>query len=188
MPRPRLALAMRWIAVTLALLVLAIVPAVAQEPSADERVALQQRIDDYGAATIAMDAEGIMSALPPLVLQAIADSQGATIEQTIAATKEGLLATMEAVDIESFDLDLDSAEFATTADGLRYALIPTEVTMDFGQAGGRVRGTSTTLALFENGTWFLARVGAEQIPLLRQVYPSLAAVEFKPETMERVAE
>jgi hypothetical protein len=50
-----------------------------------------------------------------------------------------------------------------------------------------VRVTSETLALLENGTWYLMAVDdPSQIEVLRQAYPAFADVEFTAATSEDI--
>jgi hypothetical protein len=55
------------------------------------------------------------------------------------------------------------------------------------EATGRMRAKSETLALLDEGQWYLVRVNdLQQVAILRQVYPEFAAVEFSGGTMEAV--
>jgi hypothetical protein len=61
--------------------------------------------------------------------------------------------------------------------------------MDLGEAGGKIKATSSTLGLLDEETWYLVRVeDAQQVEILKEVYPAFADVEFPTGSMEPVAE
>ena len=58
-----------------------------------------------------------------------------------------------------------------------------------GEAGGKYRSTTKTLGLHEGDVWYLVRIDdAQQVAILKEVYPAFADVEFPTGTMEQVTE
>ena len=164
-------------------------PAYAQELTDAQRQGLAARIESFDAAMLASDMKTVMGVIPPKVLEKIATTYKVTTEQLIAAAQEQIDVAMAEVKIESFSMDLDTAEIAHLSDGTIYALIPTETVIDMGDAGGKFRSSTKTLGLADEGTWYLVRIDdAEQVAILKDVYPAFADVEFPTGTMAQVTE
>jgi hypothetical protein len=179
----------------LALILAFAVPAAAQTFSPRDAVdssdyfALVARVDSFKAAMDAKDMGTIMGVVPPLMLEAIAGQYGVTTEQLVAATQEQFDAAMQSVKLVSFGMDLETSEMYRLADDTLYAMIPTETVMDLGDAGGKVRVTSSTLGLLDGDIWYLIRVeDAQQVAILKQVYPAFADVTFPAGSMEQITE
>jgi hypothetical protein len=130
-----------------------------------------------------------MGVVPPKVLEKIAAKYNVTAEQLVQATQQQFDETMKTVEIVSFGMEIDSAEIIALADGTPYALIPTETVMDLGDNGGKIRAKSSTLGLLDGTTWYLVRVeDAQQVAVLKEVYPAFADVVFPTGSMEPVTE
>ena len=84
--------------------------------------------------------------------------------------------------------DMARAEHGQVADGTPYLLIPTETVMTTG-GEGKTLMRSATLALLDDGAWYLVRGSdAQQVASLREAYPEYEAVAFPDATMELVKE
>jgi len=172
-----------------ALLLALAVPAFAQEVSAEQKQALTDRVESFDAATKANDMVTVMGAVRPKLLAKIAEKFGATTDQLLEAMQQQMAETLKIVTVESFGMDLDSAEFVTLEDGTIYAPIPTETVIDMGEAGGKIRVSNTTLGLLDEGTWYLIRVDdPQQSAMVKELCPALADVEFPAGTTETVTE
>lgn len=178
------------LAATLAILLAFAAPALGQEVSEAQKQALGDRIASFDTAMRANDVAGIMSVVPPPVLEKIAATYGASVEQVIEATQQQMDQIMADVTFESFSMDLAAAEYTTLPDGTIYALVPTETVIDLGKEyGGKMRAKSSTLALLDGETWYLIRVDdAQQVQMLKEVYPALVGIEFPQGTTEAVTE
>lgn len=162
-------------------------PLAAREATDAEKQQLTETVSAFDAATIANDIETVVKTIPPKVLAAMASQFGMDVAQLEAAVIEQSKIALAAVTLVSFKMDLDAASFAEGSDGEPYALIPTETVMEVN--GGKVRAASDTLAILDEGTWYLVRIDdPAQVQILKQVYPGLAEAEFKPGTMEAVTE
>ncbi|WP_055046214.1 hypothetical protein [Devosia sp. A16] len=164
-------------------------PALAAEFTAEQLEGLAARIESFDAAMQASDMSEVMDVVPPKVLDQIAAKFNVTTEQLIEATQQQMDQVLKDVNIVSFGMDLEAAEFLETADGTPYALIPTETVIDMGEAGGKQKASSSTLGLLDEDTWYLVRVeDAQQVAILKEVYPAFADVEFPTGSMEPVTE
>lgn len=164
-------------------------PAFAAEFTDEQLEGLAARIESFDAAMKASDMSEVMDVVPPKVLDKIAANFNVTTEQLIEATQQQMDQVMKDVEIVSFGMDLEAAEFLETADGTPYALIPTETVMDMGEAGGKIKASSSTLGLFDEETWYLVRVeDAQQVAILKEVYPAFVDVVFPTGSMEPVTE
>jgi hypothetical protein len=94
---------------------------------------------------------------------------------------------MKTVKMLSFGMDMQKAIVATTPNGARdYMLIPTETLMQIPD-GQKLHARSSTVALKDDGQWYVVRIdNAQQIVMLRQVYPEFAGVDFPSGSMAAV--
>ena len=154
-----------------------------------EYFALVARIDSFNAAMKTNDMATIMGVIPPKVLDQIAAQFNVTIDQLVEAGQQQLDAAMQSVKLISFSMDVENGEFYRLADDTLYGLLPTETVMDLGEAGGKIRAKASTLALLDGETWYLVRVeDAQQVGILKTVYPAFADVTFPVGSMEPVTE
>jgi len=153
-------------------------PALARGITDAEAAALATRVAAFDAAMRASDYPAIIGIIPPPVLQRIADDAKvplADLEAALAGQMEQILATVTLV---SFDMDLEAAEHRELADGEPYLLIPTETVME-ADGIGRLKVSSFTLGMLDQGAWYLVRTGdAAMVGILRQVYPQFTGVAF----------
>ena len=157
--------------------------------SSGQYFALVNRVDSFDAAMKTNDMAAIMGVIPPKVLDKIASSFGVSNAELIAAAQQQLDEALKTVTFVSFSMDLKNATTFRTADDTPYALIPTETVMDLGEAGGKIRATSSTLGLLDGETWYLVRVeDAQQVAILKEVYPAFANVTFPAGSVEPVTE
>jgi hypothetical protein len=170
----------------LVLAALALAPVMAREVTEDEQAALEETIASFDEATRAMDMETVLGHLPPTMLAAMAKQFGLEVEALTAAMVEQSTEAMKSVTLVEFGMDMDAAKYEEDAAGEPYVLIPTTTVVDAG--AGKMRAVSDTLAILEEGEWYLLRVDPSQVDLLKQAYPNLADVTFDPGTMEAVTE
>lgn len=171
---------------TLAVFAALALPALAAELTPDEQAGLEARIANFDAAMRGSDMAGILGVIPPAVLTQIATNYGVSSEDLVTSAQQQIDEALKSIAIESFGMDMATAEVVDLADGTTYVMIPTETVMDLGEAG-KMRSSSKTLALLDGGTWYLMAVDdPEQIAVLRQVYPAFVDVEFTAATMEVV--
>ena len=169
-----------------ALLVLSLLlPVAAREVTDEEKAALGEAIAGFDAAMRANDMVRIMGTIPPKMLDAMATQFSLTVEDLRAAMAQQMHEAMQNVLLVSFGMDFAGTTYAELSDGTPYAQIPTETVMEI-PGSGKIRAVSETLGLIEEGTWYLLRVDPSQLPLLVQVYPGFADVQFSPGTMEAV--
>jgi len=140
-----------------------------------EKAALAATVSSFDAAMREGNHARAAQTVPPKVLAAIARRAKMTPEAVVAAMVKSMH-TLQG-NIESFGIDLGTAIHKELAGGTPYLLIPTQTTMAV--AGTRVQVRSHTLALLDEGRWYLLRVNnAPQVQILREVYPEFAGVEF----------
>ncbi|MDO8361048.1 MAG: hypothetical protein Q7T08_13590 [Devosia sp.] len=157
----------------------------ARELTEAEHAGLAATVDSFNAAMRSSDVERVIATVPPRVMQAMADKFGMPLDQMRAVAIEQTRQTMAGAAIVSFGMDLPNAAYAETPDGTPYALIPTETVMQFG--ADKMRAAADTLALIDEGAWYLLRVSDDaQVEFLKQVYPAFAEVELPRGTLEPV--
>ena len=152
--------------------------AVAQELTPEQISALHTRISDFNRAMHSSDYNTIASVTPPKMIAFIAGQAGMDQKTLRDGMISQIKAAMEKVTLESYSMDLAAAEYKSLSDNSIFALIPTETIMDIAEMG-RIQQRSDTLALLDEGQWYLVRIAdTAQASILRQVYPQFADVEF----------
>jgi hypothetical protein len=178
----------RTFSASLAVLLLALAPAAAREFTDAEKADLATAVVDFNTAMTNQDWATVMGIVPPKILEKFATEAGITQEQLLeqmAALMEQSLAT---VTIDSFGMDLENVTYGETGDGTPYALIPTETVIGLGEQG-KVKASSQTLGMFEEGEWYLVRTeDAATLAALKEIYPSYADLEVEPGTTEMITE
>jgi hypothetical protein len=156
-------------------LVLVASAAWARPLTAREKAALAATVTSFDAATRDGNYARAVQTLPPKVLAAIARRAKMTPEAVVAAMIKSMQSAQGS--IESFGMDVGSTIRRELASGTPYLLIPTQTTMAV--AGKRVRIGSHTLALLDEGKWYLLQVNhGPRVQILREVYPEFAGVVF----------
>lgn len=157
----------------------------AQDLTAEDRAAIAGVAAELEADVRAGDFAGTLDVIPPAMLTATLERFGVTedeLRQTLDAQMKDVL---ETVTFQTFSIAVDDAVPAKTPGvGRRYALIPTETVVTVEGAGG-MRSHNQTLAVEEQGKWYLIRIDDQgTIDMLRAVYPDFATIEFQPGTTE----
>lgn len=161
--------------ILLALLLVLAVPAAARDLTAPEKAALAETVASFNAAMEIMDMERVVATIPPRVFDRLAEAYGMEVEALRAQIVAESAETMAQIDDFVFDMDLDAAEYHATPDGTPYVLIPTET--EFAIDSQRLRADGPTLAILDEGMWYLLRVSEQaQVNILRAVYPAFAEV------------
>ncbi len=143
-----------------------------------DKAQIAARVAFLDAAIAGSDFSALTEVIPPRILDHIAGRFGATVEELKAAMVEQMAAAMETASIEESTMDLAQSLYLETADGTPYALIPTRTVVAV-KDQGKFEALSQTLAIQDDGAWYLVRVDeASQINILREVYPSFAGTEF----------
>ena len=163
-------------------LALAAGPVLAQAIDPGDQARLQAQVDALGATIRGGDLAGAIDVVPPRLLDAVSARFGVPREQLPSAMREAIASGLEGVTITGYGMDLAAAEaHVAPGDGRTWLLIPTWTEMAI-EGAGRFRTESLTLALEDDGEWYLVRIeDAPQIALLREVYPEFAEVNFPPE-------
>lgn len=161
--------------------------AVEEGLSSADRAKVEARVAELNRLASAGDMFGAFDVVPPRIIRTLSERAGVSEGEFRAAMRELVNTQMQGVNLVSFKVDLAAASTARTPNGARtYLLIPTSTVVQVG--GGRVRVNTSTLALEDEGEWYLIRVDdANQVALIRELWPEFAPVEFPTGTMEPVS-
>ncbi len=175
------------LALTLAL-VLAL-PVQARPLSEDEAATLSTSVDAYLTAIGSRNAEKIVAALPPRIINAFAGATGLEANVLVKTLTEQTAAVMKGTqfsDLASGKSNL-SAEEGALADGstVTWVLIPTRFTAT---ADGKATvNEQPLLAVSEDGAWYFLRIdGPERQALAAAAYPFLKDVPMPQATVRAV--
>ena len=143
------------------------------------------RIDQFERTVSSGDFASVMEFVPPVMFQKAAQDAGMTESQLLQVMRQLVRTQASNVTVLDYELDLAAASPALTPDGLMtYLIIPTTTLMEI-EDGRRARTRNHTLALKEEGEWYLIRVNdAAQVDRVRELWPSFAAVDFPAGTIE----
>jgi hypothetical protein len=169
------------LAAVLALVFVLVASAAWGRPLTDqEKAALTATVESFDAAIREGNYTRMIQTMPPKVIAAIARRAGASPDQAVAELIREMQQTLQRGDvkIEWYGFDLGRVEHKELSSGAPYVLIQTEAIFAV-RGGPRVREKSLTLALLDEGQWYLLRMNdARQLQILREAYPEFAGVEF----------
>lgn len=145
---------------------------------ADDRADIAARIAGFERAFVRGDTTEIINVVPPRVITAIAH-RGGVSEKVLRREMAKLTRQATAkVKVVSFGMTLDQARFLTTPSGRPYGLIPTQTIVQT-PSGIKLQSNTNTLTLEDGDKWYLIRIDdAQQIDLMREVYPDFKSVSF----------
>jgi hypothetical protein len=165
-------------------LLLATGTALARPLTEAESRSLVEAVEAFDTAMRDRNYEIVAKTIPPRVMAHIAKSAGVEVDALRVLVIEQMKVALAEVKLVSFGMDLPKAEHRELPSGEPYVLVPTETVIDTGTDGKSV-ARSHTLALLDDGVWYLVRVSeARQVTIMRQVYPEFAGVEFPAGSVE----
>ncbi|WP_296074441.1 hypothetical protein [uncultured Agrobacterium sp.] len=157
----------------------------AREITAEEKADLQAQIARFETALKQGDFDLVGASVPPKVLQHIATKAGVDVATLRSAMQTQMQIALASVKFLDFDMDVDKAAYKQAPDGTPYVLVPSRSLME--TQGQKIEAKTSTLALIDDGKWYLVRIDdAQQINIVREVYPSLATATFPTGTMTPV--
>jgi hypothetical protein len=149
-----------------------------------ERSGLADTVATFDASMHGADYAAVSKTIPPKVLAYIAGKGGIDVDKLREIMIEQMTKALAEVKLEAFSMDLANADYRELPTGEPYVLIPTETIMDAGDKG-RFKAKAQTLALIDEGKWYLLRVNEDkQVEIMRQVYPQFVGVEFDSGSVE----
>ena len=161
-------------------------PAIARQFTDAEKQGLTDTVQKFDDAMKANDfATVVDTSIPPKLLTAMASGANVAVDELKTLVIQQMTQAMQTVKIDSYAMDVGKADFEEAKDGTPYALVPSEVVMEI--AGKKTKASAPTLAIIDDGKWYLLNVGQPtQVGTLKTVYPSFADVTFPQGTMEPV--
>lgn len=137
------------------------------------------RVAAFQEAFNRSDFDAVIDFMPPGIKATLMRQHSVTEAQLRAATTEAMAQLLTQVSLDSFDMDVAASRIETTTDGRRsYALIPTETVMR-APDGSQIRAATQTLAIEEDGEWYLYRIEEQQqIDMLVATYPEFAGIQL----------
>ena len=147
--------------------------------SPEQETGLAERIDSFEAALMATDMAAAIAVVPPKVVEHIAAKHNVAVAEVIAAGQAQLERTFGQAKLMAVELAYESERLVILPEELAFVTLPTRLKVDLGANGGIITATSQTLGLLDGDTWYLVSLdNAEQVDVLRQLYPALAEIDF----------
>jgi hypothetical protein len=151
--------------------------AAAVEPSAQERIRLNDTLNGFDASMRKMDMRSVFKALPPKILEQLRAKAKLSEDQLLDAVDKQFKEILSKVEIVEFKLKNENATFHDLGSQLKYAMVPTVTTARV--SGKLFVSESQTLAILEQGNWYLMRTNEPHIlAVLVDVYPEFSGVNF----------
>lgn len=181
--RPAALLSALALSLTLAL------PADARPLTGDEAETLSKSVDAYLSAIGKRNAQKIVEAIPPRILNAFAGATGLEASDLTETLVEQTAAVMEGTNFTDLAAGKSalSAEEGALADGssITWVLLPTRFTAT--AEGKSTINEQPLLAVSEGGTWYFLRIdGPERQALAAAAYPFLKDVAMPAATVTPV--
>ena len=162
-----------------AALILAAVPALAFEPAAEDRAAVETRLDLIERSYASSDYGTVALLLPPRALAALAAEAGMAMDEYHHFARHiGRTQIAETLTTEAQDYDLEAAEWGVSASGFPYVLVPAQFEFSI-RGAGRYRLTTHMLVLQDKGAWYLLRLSDQNIRAkFMDSYPSFSVLNL----------
>jgi hypothetical protein len=153
-------------------------PAVARPLTADEAKTLDHAVQGYLDATRGNDAEALVRAIPPRILNVFAGSAGIearkltrTLQEQTQALTKGLTVRKTSADESALD-----AQDAKLDDGTPVVWVVVPTTYEAEKDGRKTQNAQSLVAIREADAWYFVRIdGAQQKQMATLAYPFLAA-------------
>ena len=156
----------------------------ARNLTAEEALKLEATIRAFDRAVRESDYRAMVDAMPPRILGALASATNTPVARWKASAAAMMRNAFSEATLLEFSMRLDRASSGTLPDGMAYALIPTETKIVM-NAVGRIESEAHTLALYDDGRWYVIRLNdPAQIKQLRDAYPALSNVELPQGSMK----
>jgi hypothetical protein len=151
-----------------------------------DREVLTATINDFSTALRLGDYQRIQRVIPRRIIRKMAADAGASPRAVIDGLAKVMARGMQKIEVVAFDMQTENLRCTMAGSALKYVQVPTEMIVDI-EGAGRHSMSSHTLALLEGGMWYLLRVSEPQeLLVLTDLYPELAAIEFPPAKMTRL--
>ena len=150
-----------------------------------ERATLTKALDSFTTAMQANDTVSVVKAMPPLVLERMAEKFGVDVERTINGVAEEMAKGLKEIPFISSRFVIESAKYYEAGDRAPYAVIPSEsvIAVDNGR---KLLVRSNTLALCDEDSWYFIRLNDAAVTVVREAYPDLPDIKVPPESSELV--
>jgi hypothetical protein len=165
---------------------MAALPALARPLTGEESTRLGSAVDRYLSATASNDAEGLVAAIPPRILNIFSGTAGIEAKDLKPTLEKQLAATLKDTQISNVTSDqsaLDATD-VTMSDGtaVTWSVVPTTFTADV--KGKKTLNKEAVVALSEGGKWYILRVNSPKAKMLAAIaYPFISDVTLpEPET------
>jgi hypothetical protein len=156
--------------------------------SASEIQDLKKATATFDGAMRKLDMKSVLKFMPPKVWNFIRDRAKTTDEQLLESISKVMTKTFETVTLIDFKMDVENSTTQELSDGSLIQFIPTQTKMELDDHR-KLLSTSETLAILEDGKWYLMRVSEQrQQSILIKIYPAFANVKFPEDKMEELKE
>jgi len=145
---------------------------------ANLEASLSGRLIDFEAIFNSGKISKLMDFTPPKVLNGLLSSANVSRAQLDVQVDQIWEMTLQFVEIKGFEIDNDSTDVKFLDNGRPYKILPTSTSMKIKAKGSEVLAKSETLALIENGVWYIVRLDEPaQVKMFRDAYPDFDSVK-----------
>ena len=146
--------------------------------AASLEASLKVRLDEFESIFESGKISKLFDFTPPKVLSSILGGSNVTRDQLDSQIDQVWEMTMQTVEINAFDIDRTARDVEFLTSGRPYKILPTSVAMKIKGNGSEIISKSETLALIEDGKWYIVRLDEpSQVKIFMETYPEFDSVD-----------
>jgi hypothetical protein len=151
-------------------------------------LALKNRMADYEALFAAGDIGATFDYVPPKLRYSMMAATGESEAAMRKFVAQEWKTALKTVSLETFSFNMDDTRMKTSLNDRPYILIPTTMIAGVNAEPGKVVKTdSHTVALMDDGQWYIARLDDPiMFNLFKSAYPDLVDINLPDSTMKKM--
>ncbi|PIT70571.1 hypothetical protein [Bartonella tribocorum] len=148
--------------------------------------ALETATSAYSKALKNADADAILNALPPEIINSLTAKKNLSQSQFRQIMKSQIEQLAENYKIESIHIDQKQKREGTLDNGIPYFVIPVELVTK-ANVGKKCSIQTEIIALFHNNQWYFIQANDEAIlSITNKVFPGLEKVKINPQKITKI--
>ncbi|CAK01800.1 hypothetical protein [Bartonella tribocorum] len=148
--------------------------------------ALENATSFYSKALKNADANAILNAIPPEIINSLTAKKNLSQSQFRQIMKSQIEQLSENYKIESIHIDQKQKREGTLDNGIPYFVIPVELVTTT-NSGKKCSIQTEIIALFHNNQWYFIRGNDEAIlSITNEVFPGLEKVKINPQKITKI--
>jgi len=144
---------------------------------------LEHQMNAYEASYLRLEAASLTARMAPSMIAELAREEGISVDRWRSEAREGVRILASQLDVQNFEVSIDSKELMIGQDDRHFALMTACLTATVGAKLG-VLSRYAIVAVFEDKKWFIVPIDQiEHEARAKRLYPVLADLAFTPPTL-----